>query len=95
MTTVTGCPAGTNSATTSLASFSPRACDSHRAQEKNRCARSWRHTPASPAPVSIPHTVRLPVWAKNPAAGTPNRRPRHPNRVPPQWGCKEAATLGP
>jgi hypothetical protein len=45
-----------------------------RAWGKNRCARSCGHTRDSPAPVSMPHTVRLPVGAKNPAASAQNMR---------------------
>ena len=65
--TVTGCPAGTSSATTSFAAARPRSSALHRAREKNQCARSCGQARDRPAPASMPHTVRFPVWAKNPA----------------------------
>jgi hypothetical protein len=36
--------------------------------------RQWCHTPARPAPTSIPHTVRRPGWASSPAARAQNVR---------------------
>jgi hypothetical protein len=49
------------------ASSSPTWRGDHRAAEKNRCARPWCHIWAKPAPVSIPHTVRLTGCPNNPA----------------------------
>ena len=72
--TTTGAPAGTSSATTSFATARPRSSALHRARAKNQCARSWLHSRDSPAPVSIPHTVRLPVCARNPQARPQNVR---------------------
>ena len=46
----------------------------HLAREKNECARSCSHRPARPAPESIPQTVRLPLWARNPQARPQNVR---------------------
>ena len=71
---VTGCPAGTSSAATSLATARPRSSALHRAREKNRCARSWLQERARPAPASIPHTVRFPVCARKPQARPQNVR---------------------
>ena len=72
--TVTGQAAGTSSATASLAAARPRSSGFQRAREKNQCARSWLHSRASPAPDSIPHTVRFPVCATNPQASMVNVR---------------------
>ena len=72
--TVTGCPADTSSATTSLATVRPSSSGSQRARAKNRCARSWLHIRARSAPASIPHTVRFPVCARNPQASIVNVR---------------------
>lgn len=59
---------------TSLATARPRSSALHRAREKNQCARSCGHSRDSPAPASMPHTVRLPVWARNPQARPQNVR---------------------
>ena len=72
--TVTGVPAGTSSATTRRATARPRSSALHRARAKNRCARSCGQDRARPAPVSIPHTVRLPACARNPHARPQNVR---------------------
>ena len=48
------------------ANANPTVSAHHRAAEKNRCARLWCHTRTSPAPSSIPHTVRRRVCAINP-----------------------------
>ena len=74
MATVTGSPVGTSRDTTRRATARPRSSGSQRAREKNRCARSWLHNRDRPAPVSMPHTVRLPVWARNPQARPQNVR---------------------
>ena len=66
--TVTGSPAGTSSATTSLAAARPRSSALHRARAKNQCARSCGHSRDRAAPASMPHTVRFPAWDKNPQA---------------------------
>jgi len=66
--TVTGSPAGTSSATTSLAAASPSSSALHRARAKNPCARSCGQARARPAPAGMPHTVRFPVCARNPQA---------------------------
>src|SRR5664279_4607693 len=49
---------GSSISTTSAARIMPTCRTSQRVAEKNRWAREWCHTPARPAPVSIPHTVR-------------------------------------
>ncbi len=72
--TVTGCPAGASSATTSLATARPRSSAFQRAREKNWCARSCGQHRDSHAPASIPHTVRRPAWARNPQARPRNVR---------------------
>ena len=72
--TVTGCPAGTSSATTSLATARPRSSGFHRARARKECARSWGHCRDRPAPASMPHTVRLPVCARKPQARPQNVR---------------------
>ena len=64
--TVTGSPAGTSSPATRRATARPRSSALHRAREKNQCARSCGQARDRPAPVSMPHTVRFPVWARNP-----------------------------
>ncbi len=69
----TGSPSSTSSATISPARARPRSWLLQRAWE-NLCARSCRHVRDSPAPVSMPQTVRLPVWARNPAARAVNVR---------------------
>jgi hypothetical protein len=43
-----------------------------RVREKKTCARSWDQDCASPAPVSIPVTVRLPVVAIIPVTSAAN-----------------------
>ena len=74
MATTTGAPAGTSRATASFATARPRSSALHRARAKNQCARSCGHSRDRPAPVSIPHTVRLPVCARNPQASPQNVR---------------------
>jgi hypothetical protein len=64
--TTTGSPAGTSSATASRATARPRSSGFRRARAKNQCARSCGQARDSPAPASIPHTVRFPVCARNP-----------------------------
>ena len=49
---------GSSSSTTRAARIMPTCRTSQRVSEKNRWAREWCHTPARPAPVNIPHTVR-------------------------------------
>src|SRR5512135_691058 len=66
--TLTGCPAGTSSPATRRATARPSSSGLHRAREKNQCARSCGQARDRPAPASIPHTVLLPVWARNPQA---------------------------
>ena len=66
--TATGSPAGTSSATTSLAAARPSSPTLHRARAKNPCARSCGQARARPAPAGMPHTVLLPVWDRNPQA---------------------------
>jgi len=66
--TVTGCPAGTSSLTTSRATARPRSSGLQRARAKNECARSCGQIADRPAPASMPHTVRFPVCARNPQA---------------------------
>ena len=66
--TVIGSPAGTSSAATSFATAKPSSSGFQRARAKNKCARSWLQARTRPAPASIPHTVRRPGWARNPAA---------------------------
>jgi hypothetical protein len=72
--TSTGAPAGTSSDTTSRAAARPRSPAFHRAREKNPCARSCGQHRESPAPDSIPQTVRLPGWARKPQARPVNVR---------------------
>ncbi len=72
--TRTGSPSGTSSRTTMRATARPSSSGSQRAPEKNRCARSWLHSRARPAPDSIPHTVRLPGWVRKPQASPQNVR---------------------
>ncbi len=72
--TVTGCPAGTSSATTSRATARPSSSEFQRAREKNECARLWLHNLDRPVPASIPHPVRLPVCPVNPQARPQNVR---------------------
>src|SRR6266567_42909 len=74
MATVTGCPAGTSSATTRRAAARPRSSGSQRALEKKERARSCGQVRDKPAPVSMPHTVRLPVCPRNPQASAQNVR---------------------
>jgi hypothetical protein len=87
--TVTGCPAGTSSATTSFAAATPRSSGSQRARAKNQCARSCGQIRDRPAPASIPHTVRFPVCARNPQASMVKvRKDGAVNN-----GAKQASTL--
>ena len=87
--TVTGCPAGTSSLTTSLATARPRSSGSQRARAKNECARSCGQIRDRPAPASMPHTVRLPVCARNPQASMVKvRKDGAVNN-----GAKQASTL--
>src|SRR6266568_2028742 len=72
--TVTGSPAGTSSATTSLAAARPSSSALHRARAKNQCARSCGHSRDSPAPISIPHTVCFPARVRKPQASPQNVR---------------------
>ncbi len=72
--TRTGSPAGASSSTASLATARPRSWGFQRAREKNQCARSCGHSRASPAPDSMPHTVRFPGWARKPQASMVNVR---------------------
>src|SRR5215472_15285442 len=72
--TSTGAPAGTSNDTTSRAAARPRSPASHRAREKNQCARSCGQHRDSPAPDSIPQTVRFPPWARKPQARPVNVR---------------------
>jgi hypothetical protein len=72
--TSTGAPAGTSKETTSRAAASPRAPASQRAREKNQCARSCGTRRDSPAPESIPTTVRFPGWERKPQASMVNVR---------------------
>jgi hypothetical protein len=48
------------------------ASTDQRAPEKNRCARSCGQIRESPAPASMPQTVRRPVWGRNPSANAQN-----------------------
>jgi hypothetical protein len=57
----------TSRAQISPSSRRPSWSGDQRAAAKNRCARLWCQRPASCAPASIPHTVRVPGWATNPA----------------------------
>jgi hypothetical protein len=52
----------------------PRSSAFHRAREKKKCARSCGQARDRPAPVSIPHTVRFPDWARKPQASPVNVR---------------------
>jgi hypothetical protein len=68
MTSRTGASWGSSPSTTARANRGPNWLRSHEASEKNACARRCGHTRASPAPVSMPVTVRRPVCATIPAA---------------------------
>ena len=74
--TSTGAPAGTSSDTTSRAAARPRSPAFHRAREKNECARSCGHSRDSPAPDSIPQTVRFPRLGKETAGQAGERAER-------------------
>jgi hypothetical protein len=72
--TTTGSPAGTSSPATRRATARPSSSALHRARATNQCARSCGHSRDRPAPASMPHTVLLPVWARNPQARPPKVR---------------------
>jgi hypothetical protein len=74
MATPAGAPAGTSSDITSRAAARPRSLASHRAREKNQSARPCGQHRESPAPQSIPQTVRFPGWARKPQARPVNVR---------------------
>jgi len=73
-TASTAWPSGTSRDTTSRATASPRSPGFHRARAKKERARSCGHRRESPAPASIPHTVRFPGCARNPQARPQNVR---------------------
>ena len=68
MRTCTAAMSGTSREITSFAVQMPRSSGFQRAREKKECARSWLHALDSPAPVSMPQTVRFPDWARKPQA---------------------------
>ncbi len=70
--TLTASSAATRRRTTSRARTADTSSIDQRAWEKNRCARWWLQVPDSPAPTSIPHTVRRADWETSPQARAQN-----------------------
>ena len=70
--TLTAASAGTNRRTTRRAATQDTSSIDQWAWEKNRCARWWLQLCDSPAPTSIPHTVRRALWVTSPQASAMN-----------------------